>query len=181
MAAFSFLSESEKELFHFSATCSSLARFMTKRIALIHDSNVSGSLPMMLLSPYPRLPYPNLPSTWFRLGASFFCTVFLTGSLAVNFWWPSQGFTIDLNPFFFQAFAVFPFQENLVSKQYPGLAAIGLFEIFYLHFQIRTFIVGIPAEPVYPAESVHLTDIDFRSKFGFRFVFSPDNRTYMGL
>jgi len=101
--------------------------------------------------------------------------------LAVIFRWPSQGFAVDLNPFFFQVFAVFPCQENLVAKEYPGIAAIGMFKIFYLHFQIRTFIVGIPAEPVYPAESVHLTDVDFRSKFGFRFVFSPDNRTHMGL
>jgi hypothetical protein len=69
----------------------------------------------------------------------------------------------------------------LVPQEYPGVTAIGLFKIFYLHFNIRTFIIGIPAEPIYPAESVHLTDIDFSPKFRFRFVFSPNNRTHMGL
>ncbi len=76
MAAFSFSNKGVKEPFHFSATCSNLARFMTESIALIHDSDVSGSLAMMLLSPYPRLPCPNLPSTWFRLAASFLSRYF---------------------------------------------------------------------------------------------------------
>ncbi len=56
-----------------------------------------------------------------------------------------------------------------------------MFKILHLLFHACAPIIGILTEAVYPADPVHLADLDFCPEFRFCLVFFPDNRTNIGL
>ena len=52
-------------------SCNNFVRFITKKMAFIHDSDISGNPAFMLFNPYQRFPCPNFASIWLRCTAFF--------------------------------------------------------------------------------------------------------------
>lgn len=66
-------------------------KFITKKIQLIHVSEISFSLACILLRPYLFLHCPNVPSIWSRSAASFFLVAFWYWFIFVFAFLPSGG------------------------------------------------------------------------------------------
>lgn len=72
-----------KNLSYLLVSCNNFVRFITKKMAFIHDSDISGNPAFMLFNPYQRFPCPNFASTW----VSLCCFLPFTVSLLFGLFW----------------------------------------------------------------------------------------------
>ena len=93
----------------------------------------------------------------------------------------AQGFSSKSNPLFFQEVPVHPGSVNPISKNNLRVATVSAFVILHMDYKVLAFTKGVPAQTVYPGNSINKTYAEFGSKLHIVSCLAADNRTNIGL